>query len=145
MCCSKSWKCFGVGCGNVEQSVIEMWRSWSWKCGVGRGNVESGMEMRRSWAWKCGGVGRGNMMELEVKMRWSENELVWAVWRFLYMLNIITSNQSPRGIMWSAVPLPRFIQFLDGRTNGKSPHSTGLRPLSGLLPHYSPTLTQKTI
>ena len=22
-------------------------------------------------------------------------------------------NQSPRGIIWSAVPLPRFIQFLD--------------------------------
>ena len=31
----------------------------------------------------------------------------------------------------------------DGRTNGKSPHSTGLCPLSGLLPCYSPTLTQK--
>ena len=31
----------------------------------------------------------------------------------------------------------------NGRTDGKSPHSTGLRPLSGPLPRYSPTLTQK--
>ena len=31
----------------------------------------------------------------------------------------------------------------DGRTDGKSPHSTGLCPLSGPLPCYSPTLTQK--
>ena len=29
------------------------------------------------------------------------------------------------------------------RTDGKSPHSTGLRPLSGPLPRYSPTSTQK--
>ena len=29
------------------------------------------------------------------------------------------------------------------RTDGKSPHSTGLRPLSGPLPYYSPTSTQK--
>ena len=33
--------------------------------------------------------------------------------------------------------------WMDGQTDWKSPHSTGLCPLSGLLPHYSPTLTQK--
>ena len=30
-----------------------------------------------------------------------------------------------------------------GRMDGKSPHSTGFRPLSGPLPCYSPTITQK--
>ena len=32
---------------------------------------------------------------------------------------------------------------MDVRTDGKSPHSTGLCPLSGPLPRYSPTSTQK--
>ena len=31
----------------------------------------------------------------------------------------------------------------NGQTDGKSPHSTGLYPLSGPLPCYSPTSTQK--
>ena len=34
-------------------------------------------------------------------------------------------------------------EWTDGWTDGKSPHSTGLRPLLGPLPRYSPTSTQK--
>ena len=37
----------------------------------------------------------------------------------------------------------RMDGWTDGRTNGKSPHSTGLHPLSGPLPRYRLTMTQK--
>ena len=50
----------------------------------------------------------------------------------------------PRGGEWTNDrTVGRMDKWMDGQMDGKSPYSTGLRPLSGLLPCYSPITTQK--